>query len=244
MPGAPGIEGELALRGPGRAGVAGDDPVLRGVVQEERDADGDGERVPLRVGDGERRVDEVPVGHAAVAAAARAGVVEQEPARPAGADHPPLRHLHEVRVLRRHRRGAQLALLLRGLRGLPEEAAESRGHLRIPICSSARTRRFGVEHDPGDLGHQLGDRRGHHVLDGVGAAAAPGEQHVDRAVVVDLAERDPVAVRSEAAPRGRQRVVEPLRPRARGAGRAAPAGPPPADRPRAGAPSRRRRPRG
>ena len=201
------------------------------------------ERVPLRVGDREPRVDEVPVGHAAVAAAARAGVVEQEPARPARADHPPLRHLHEVRVLRRHRRGAQLALLLRrpAARAPGGSGAEEAASVTCGSRSAAAADPPGPasKTTPVTSGTSSRDRRGHDVLDRVGAAAAACEQHVHRAVVVDLAERDARAVRAEPAPRRRQRVVQPLGDAAPGAGRAAPAGPPPAGRPRAGAPSRR-----
>ena len=116
--------------------------------------------------------------------------------------------------------------------------------MRIPICSSGGPAGLGVEDDPADArAPARAIAAGHDVLDRVGAAAAAGEQHVHRAVVVDLAERDPGAVRSQAAPRRRQRVLAAAASTRHGvqvvqrqqARR-------PAGRPRAGAPWRRRPP--
>src|SRR3569833_1543874 len=49
----PGVERQLRLDRPARAGIAGDGTVLAGVVEEERGAYGDGQLVPVGVREGE-----------------------------------------------------------------------------------------------------------------------------------------------------------------------------------------------
>ena len=90
--------GELGLGGPGRAGVEGDDPTLHGVVEEERQADRDLQRVPLGRAQREVGEREVAVGHRAVA---QLGVLggEQQVAAAAGAHQRAALEVDHVGVL-------------------------------------------------------------------------------------------------------------------------------------------------
>src|SRR5262249_15554653 len=121
----PRLERQQRLGGARRARIERHDPAEGRVEEEEGDANGNLERVPLGLAERERGRVEMAVRHGAEPALRGALAREEEVARPAGAEQVAALDVHDVRVLVGDRRRAHVAALTGdGLALLVEQPAQ------------------------------------------------------------------------------------------------------------------------
>ena len=213
----PRVEGQERLGRAGRARIERAHPIEGGVHEEERDAHGYLQRVPLAGRQVEIRERPVPVRDRLEVPAAGAVGGEEQPAPPARAHEVALLDVDEVLVLLRYRFAAQLAALAPGAAAAPEANPGSAGAPRAvrPSCvcglaadGHGNHRRWGwrpLDVDDQDLGRGLDDRGLHCELQGARRRSAPFEAPDETEVHgtgmgVDLDQLDVAVVLGEERP--------------------------------------------
>ena len=140
----PGAEVELALGGPGRARVHGDDTADGAAAEEEHEPDRDPERRPQLV----RELEPLQPGRPRAGRPVRPVAGEERAAGLARADDPPLLDVEHVAVVGRDRHRAQVAALLGRSRGL----VGCRPVHHVPIGQAAQlTDRAALDHETATL---------------------------------------------------------------------------------------------